>query len=61
MQHHIKADDIGQLDRAHRHTEVDRDFIDQCQINAFAGRIQCLMQVRKQHAIDQEARAAATR
>ena len=58
---HVETDDVGELDRSHRHAEVLGGAIDQRERNAFLGGAHGFAEVRHQHAIDEEARASSCR
>ena len=55
----VAADDVGELDRPHRHAEVHGDPIDERAGNAFLEREHGLLQVGRENAIDDDARRTA--
>ena len=61
MQQHVQPDHVGQLDRPHRHAEVNRRPVDGIEGDAFPGGMQRFEQVREQHPIDQESGTTAAR
>ncbi len=61
VQAHVEPDRVGQLDRSHRHAEIDGGRIDRCQRHAFLGNEHRFVDIGHQHAIDHESRRAAAR
>ena len=58
---HIESDDIGKLDRTHRHAEILRRSIDQRERDTFFDSAHRFAEIRHQHAIDEKSGRALAR
>src|SRR5581483_6711669 len=57
----VEPDDVGELDRTHRHPEIHGDLIDDLERHPFLGRVHGLVQIRHEHAVDDKSWGATTR
>src|SRR5207247_10320211 len=54
----INANFIDQSQRSHRHAPLHKCIIDLVRVQATLEKLDCIQQIRKQHAINQKTRAA---